>query len=156
MKKLKLILDDQDDSEIYLGLLRLSKKMPDHEFFFHLNQANPFYFKRAEDFIFAGNYYEYKFPKFRAYSKERKTCIDFIANKNSEYIRKKIITELFTEETEKTVLLKQYDDVDYIIKTSEPFPDFSVILLPENTAFQIQQFSLSSEHELYSIFQYYE
>lgn len=156
MKKFKLILDESDESEIHLGLLRLSKKIPDHEFFFHLNRLNDFNCKRTEDYLFCGTYFDYYYPKFRAYYQQRKSCIDFIANKNSESISKKDITELFTEETENRIFLRDFEDVDYIIKTSEPFPDFSVILLPENTAFQIQQFSLSSEHELYPIFQYYE
>ena len=35
-------------------------------------------------------------------------------------------------------------------------PDFSVILLPENLVFQIQEYLLSSDEELYQLIQYYE
>lgn len=36
------------------------------------------------------------------------------------------------------------------------FADFSLILLPENLVFQIQEYLLSSDEELYQLIQYYE
>jgi len=156
LKTLKLILDPEDESEISLGLLRLTKSVPDYEFFFHLNTANPFTFRRIDDFKITGNYFEYFFPRFEAYSRDKKTCIHIISNKSSRSIQKNKITELFCDETENRFLLSLYEDVDYIIKTSDTIHDFSLILLPENFAFQIQQFSLSLEDELHPIFQYYE
>lgn len=156
MKTLKLILDQEDEDEISIGLIRLSKAIPDHEFFFHLNKINSFFFKRIEDLELSGNYYNYFFPRFEAYSRDNKICIQIIANKSSKSFQKNDITELFSGETENRILLNLYEDVDYIIKTSEVIHDFSLILLPENFAFQIQQYSLSSEDELYPIFQYYE
>jgi len=156
LKTLKLILDQEDETEISIGLIRLSKTIPDYEFFFHLNRINAFTFKRIEDFELAGNYYNYFYPRFEAYSRDNKICIQIIANKNSHSIQKNDITELFSSENENRLLLSTYEDVDYIIKTSEVIHDFSLILLPENFAFQIQQYSLSSEEELYPIFQYYE
>lgn len=156
MKTLKLVLDHEDDSEMPLGLLRLSQSMPDYEFFFHVNKANPFMFRRIEDFKITGRVYDYFFPTFEAYSRDKKTCIRIIANHSSHSIQKSGITELFCEEDNSRCLLSLYEEVDYIIKTSDSIHDFSLILLPENLTFQIQQFSLSSQDELYSIFQYYE
>lgn len=156
MKTLKLILDQEDETDIPIGLLRLSKTIPHHEFFFHLNKANLFTFKRIEDLEIKGKYYHHFFPRFEAYSRDNKTCIHIIANKNSKSIQKNQITELFGTESENRSLLSLYEDVDYIIKTSELIHDFSLILLPENFTFQIQQYSLSSGDELYPIFQYYE
>jgi hypothetical protein len=53
-------------------------------------------------------------------------------------------------------LLDHFQDVDYLIKTSETFDDFSLILLPENLVFKTQEFTLSSDEELYQLIQYYE
>ena len=156
MKTLKLTLDQEEESELSIGLLRLTKSIPDFEFFYHLNTANTFQFRRIADFKIEGNYYDYSFPRFESYSHDKKTCIQIIANKNSESVQKSKISELFCDETENRLLLSLYEDVDYIIKTSDIIHDFSLILLPENFAFQIQQFSLSPHDELYSIFQYYE
>ena len=156
MKTQKLILDHEEESDLSIGLLRLSKAIPDYEFFYHLNLINTFCFKRIDDFKITGNYYDYYFPRFEAYSRDKKLCIEIISNKNSESFQKNKITELFCDETDSRLLLNLYEEVDYIVKTSDTIHDFSLILLPENFAFQIQQFSLSSEEELYPIFQYYE
>ena len=53
-------------------------------------------------------------------------------------------------------LLNHFQDVDYLLKISEPSPDFSLILLPENLLFPIQTFLLSPIEELYQTMQYYE
>ncbi len=71
-------------------------------------------------------------------------------------VNKKVQTELFTEEENIKFLLNNQVDVEYILHSSEQFPDFSVILLPENLVFPIQDYTLSSEEELYQIIQYYE
>jgi hypothetical protein len=47
-------------------------------------------------------------------------------------------------------------DVDYLIKTSDYIDDFSLILLPEFSVFNIQTFSLSSTNERYQLIKYYE
>jgi len=47
-------------------------------------------------------------------------------------------------------------DVDYIIYAKDSFKDFSLILLPENIMFQIQDFSLQPNSELYKLINYYE
>lgn len=156
MKPLKLILDQEEDDEIPIGLIRLSKHIPDHEFFFHVNQLNPFSFKRIADYKKEGTYYDYFFPRFEAYSRDEKTCIHILANRSSESFQKNDITELFSDEESSALLLNLHEDVDFIIKTSDSYQDFSLILLPENFAFQIQELYLNDENELYHLFQYYE
>lgn len=157
MKTQKILLDiDDEDEEITIGLIRLVKEVPAHELFFHLNSLNTFKFSRIEDFILRGNYYHHYYPRFESFHCESRIKIHIIANKSCDYIQKKVSTELFTEEGENRFLLPNSPDVDYIIKTSEPFDDFSVILHPENLMFKIQDFVLSSDEELYQNIQYYE
>ena len=156
LKTLRLILDPEEDDVISVGLIRLSKKVPEHEFFFQVNQLNPFHFSRIDDFKLEGKFYDNYFARFEAYSRDEKICIHIISNKSHRSVQKNDITELFTGEENHTSLLNYHEDVDYIIKTSDVFQDFSLILLPENLTFQIQEYSLQSGEELYSIFQYYE
>lgn len=149
-------LDDIEFENIAIGLVRLAKNIPDHEFFYKINQLNDLKFKRIDDLIFQGAYYDYHFLRFEAYHKFTKSCFTFIANRCSESKQKKIQTELFSEEENIKFLLNNQVDVEYILHSSEQFPDFSVILLPENLVFPIQDYTLSSEEELYQIIQYYE
>lgn len=156
MKTQKLTLEIDADEEITLGLVRLAKQVPDYELFYHLNALNTFQFKRVNDLVFHGTYYDYYYPKFEAFHHDSKICIHFIANKSDHSVSKKESTELFGNEEDTKFLLENYEDVDYIISTSEPFGDFSVILLPENLMFQIQDFHLCPSAELYHLIQYYE
>ncbi|MCW1960463.1 IPExxxVDY family protein [Chryseobacterium viscerum] len=149
-------LDDIEFEDITIGLVRLAKDVPAHEFFYKINQANNLSFSRKKDLVFHGGYYDYFFPRFEAYHKFSRTCFTFISNKSSESKQKKVQTELFTEEENIKFLLNNQVDVEYILHSSEQFPDFSVILLPENLVFPIQDYTLSSEEELYQIIQYYE
>ncbi|OCA77775.1 hypothetical protein BBH99_02265 [Chryseobacterium contaminans] len=149
-------LDDIEFEDIAIGLVRLAKDIPAHEFFYKINQLNNLSFSRKKDLVFHGDYYDYFFPRFEAYHKFSKTCFTFISNKSSESKQKKVQTELFTEEENIKFLLNNQVDVEYILHSSEQFPDFSVILLPENLVFPIQDYTLSSEEELYQIIQYYE
>ncbi|WP_426481604.1 IPExxxVDY family protein [Chryseobacterium sp. R2ACT005] len=149
-------LDDIEFEDITIGLVRLAKDVPAHEFFYKINQANNLGFSRKKDLVFHGGYYDYFFPRFEAYHKFSRTCFTFISNKSSESKQKKVQTELFTEEENIKFLLNNQVDVEYILHSSEQFPDFSVILLPENLVFPIQDYTLSSDEELYQIIQYYE
>lgn len=149
-------LDDIEFEDIAIGLVRLAKNIPAHEFFYKINQNNNLTFSRKQDMVFHGDYYDYYFPRFEAYHKFTKTCFTFISNKSSESKQKKIQIELFSEEENIKFLLNNQVDVEYILHSSEQFPDFSVILLPENLVFPIQDYTLSSEEELYQIIQYYE
>lgn len=157
MKSPKLLLDIEcEDEEITLGLVRLAKQVPDFEFFYHVNALNSFQFSRITDLIFHGYYFDYEFPRFQAFHCDSKICLHFIANKSSRSFQKKTSMELFSAETDTKYLLEQYPDVDYIIWTSEPFDDFSLILLPEHLTFKTQCFQLSPEEEFYQLIQYYE
>lgn len=149
-------LDDIEFEDIAIGLVRLAKDIPAHEFFYKINHLNNLSFSRKKDMVFHGDYYDYFFPRFEAYHKFSKTCFTFISNKSAESKQKKVQTELFTEEENIKFLLNNQVDVEYILHSSEQFPDFSVILLPENLVFPIQDYTLSSEEELYQIIQYYE
>jgi len=149
-------LDDTEFENITIGLVRLAKHIPDHEFFFKVNQINGLTFKRIEDLILTGGYFDYYFSRFEAYHKFTQTCFTFISNKSSDSKQKKIQTELFSEEENIKFLLNNQAEVQYILHSSEQFPDFSVILLPENLVFPIQDYTLGSEEELYQIIQYYE
>ena len=156
MKSQKILLDIEDEDEpIILGLVRLVKETPDHELFYHINSKNSFTLTRINDLISTGVYYDYHFPRFEGFHHDSKVCIQFIANKSSQNIQKKIATELFSDEQEIKFLLDRFQDVDYLLKISEPSSDFSVILLPENFLFQIQIFPLSPFEELYQTIQYY-
>jgi len=149
-------IDDIEFEDIAIALVRLVKHIPDHEFFFKINQHNDLKFSRIKDLVFHGIYYDFYFPRFEAYHKHTKTCFTFISNKSSESNQKKLQTELFAEEENIKFLLNNHPEVEYILHSSEQFPDFSVILLAENLAFPIQDYNLSSEEELYQIIQYYE
>ncbi len=156
MKTQKFTLEIEEDEEITLGLVRLVKEIPDYEIFFHLNKLNQFQFKRIKDLIIRGQYFDYFYPRFETFHHDSKICIHVIANRSYCSIQKKTSSELFINEDETRFLLEKFQDVDYLIKTSEPFGDFSVILLPENLLFQIQNFQLSPKEELYQLIQYYD
>ncbi|REC43990.1 MULTISPECIES: IPExxxVDY family protein [Chryseobacterium] len=149
-------LDDIEFEDIAIALVRLVKYIPDHEFIFKINQYNDLKFSRIKDLVFHGSHYDFHFPRFEAYHKYTRTCFTFISNKSSESNQKKLQTELFAEEENIKFLLNNHPDVEYILHSSEQFPDFSVILLAENLVFPIQDYNLSSEEELYQIIQYYE
>ncbi|WP_292010373.1 IPExxxVDY family protein [Chryseobacterium sp.] len=149
-------LDEIESEDITIGLVRLAKHIPDHEFFFKINRSNDLRFSRIEDLTLHGVYYDYNFPRFEAFHKFTQTCFTFISNKSSESFQKKQQAELFSEEENIKFLLNNQADVEYILHSSEQFPDFSVILLPENLVFPIQDYILGSEEELYQIIQYYE
>ena len=157
MKKQKILLDiEEDEEELTLGLVRLAKEVPDFELFFHLNSLNSFKFSRIADLVSKGTYKDYYFPRFQAFHTDSQICMHFIANKSSHFTQKEFAKELFLDEEETKFIVDHFQDVDYIIWTSEPFDDFSVILLPENLMFQIQSFPISSNDELFQLIQYYD
>ena len=156
--EIQKLYDDKEwiHDDVSIGIIRLVSKIPNYQFFYQLNITNDLEFTRIQDLIIEGEYYTYFFPRFETYQKSSKTCFTIISNKSSESIEKKKPTELFVQEDNIKFLLNNHHDADYIIKTNEEYPDFSVILLPENLAFTIQDYILSSEDELYLTLQYYE
>lgn len=156
MKNLKLFLDDEQEEDLSLGLIRLVKNIPDYEFFYHINSQNELKFKRIDDLIKSGMYNDYAHARFEAYHFETKTSFQVISNKSIIKHKKKEQQELFSDEEEINYLLPFHQDVDYIIKTSDNIGNFSLILPAENLMFPIQDFKLSSNDELYELIQYYE
>ena len=150
------ILDDFEEEDLLLGLIRTVKQLPDHEFFFHVNCINNFYFKKIEDLKYSGEFYDHCFSVYEGYDKVNKTCIKIIGNRSVSSVQKKEITELFIHEEKEKFLITKYKDIDYIIKTSDCIDDFSLILLQNSLAFEIQEYILSSEEELYQTIMYYE
>lgn len=137
-------------------MIRLAKPIPEHELFFSINQINDFKFKRVDDILIEGEYFDYNFSRYEAYDKFSKNCYHIISNKSIVSIRKKEQNELFSDESNIKYLLNLHQDVDYILSNSDIFAEFSLILLPENFVFQTQEYPLSSEEELYQLIQYYE
>ena len=156
MKNQNIILDEVPDEDLQLGLIRMVVKLPDHEFFFHVNAVNNFCFSRVEDIKEYGAYYDYSFACYEGYSRTHKSCIKIIRNKSVASYQKKEIRELFIPEENEKYLISKYEDIDYIIKTSDGINDFSLILLPNFLAFEVQEYTLSSDEELYQTLQYYE
>lgn len=154
IEKLSLDLDESDCIEV--GLLRLTKKIPEHEFFFHLNSQNAFQFTRIKDFVVPGNYFIHHFSCFEAYHHQTRNCIKIIKNQSILAEQVKVQRELFSDESNVKYLLNNHQDVDFIVTTSDGIDDFSLILFPANLAFKIQSFPLSSDEELYNLIQYYE
>ena len=156
MKTLNIILDDFLEDDLLLGLIRTVKKLPDYEFIFQVNKANNFYFSRIDDLIYNGIYYDHHYSVYKGYDRVNQNCINIISNEPVQIIQKKEITELFISEEKERFLISKYKDIDYIIKTSDSIDDFSLILLPNFLAFEVQEYTLSSEEELYQTIQYYE
>ena len=151
MKNKKIFLELEDDEAINIGLIRQAKRLPDYEMFFEINKLNSFNFCRINDL----KYKKFNFPKFETYHPETKTCYHIVANKSIP-IRKKTNNELFSQAEEVKFLIPKNKDVDFIIYAKDSIADFSLILLPENILFQIQNFSLNPLTELYKLLQYYE
>ncbi len=147
---------EEDHTEIVIGLIRLVKAIPEHELFFLLNKTNDFNFKRIDDICIKGDFFDHQFSRYQAYDRFSKSCYRFISNKSIASKQKKVQNQLFSDESNIKFLLNLHQDVDYILTNTDMFADFSLILLPENFVFQIQEFSLSSENELYQLIQYYE
>ncbi len=150
--------DELDLDDIAISLVRLVKHIPDYELFFQINQSNNEYlnFSRIKDLVIEGQYFDYYFTRFQGYHKFSKTCFTLIANKSVHSVQKQEITELFTTEENVKHLLNNQTDVDYLVHSSEEYPDFSVILWPSNLVFPLQEYRLCFEEELYQIIQYYE
>lgn len=156
MKTKKLLFDvDDDDEALDIGLLRLTKNIPEHELFFHINRHHSLSFTRIADIVSYGTFYHRHFSCFETFYREGAVCLRCISNTAHRSDLQKESTELFSDECQ-DLLLPQYPDVDYILTASEPIDDFSVILQAEKFLFPIQEYSLSSDTELYTLIQYYE
>lgn len=149
-KKIFLELDDEDEP-LSLGWIRPLKTAPLHEVFFELNRRNDFSFERTEDL----KYKKFYFPRFEGLHSESQTLYIIIANKSFPK-RKKTSDELFSQIEEVKYLFPTNREMEYLIYAKDSIADFSVILLPENLLYPIQEFSLTPQNELYKLIQYYE
>lgn len=147
---------DIEEEELRLGLLRLSHSIPDYEFFFKVNKLNSFYFSRVKDFKIETQNYLHYHVRYQGYNASAKSTFSIIKNLSYRVEPCTTSVDLFSELRENTHLLPKYPDADYIILTKELFADFSLILLPENITFPLQNIILSPEEGLYKNIQYYE
>ena len=152
----KIVFEQFEDEDLQIGLVRLVKKIPHHEFFFNLNKIHDFQFSRIENLLLQGQYFDYEHVVFEGYDWESKVCFRFISNQSIDSFQKKEITELFVDEQHINYLLKNSPETEYIIKTKDNISDFSLISLPKNLAFPVQEIFLSSHDELFHTLQYYE
>lgn len=152
LKNKKILLDlDDEDEPMNVGFLRLTKRLPDYEMFFEINKINSFNFSRIEDL----NVKKFFYARFEAHHPETKSCYNIVANKSIPK-KKNTSNELFAQAEEIKFLMPKNKDIDYIIYAKDSFQDFSLILLPENILFQIQEYSLQPNSELYKLIHYYE
>lgn len=153
MAKVKKIrLDFDDDEAITVGLIRLTKPVSYHQFFFDINRCNEFQFHRTEDFITQNGLTEYEFLSMQGYDKGEKNCYQIIANKSFKK-EENTPSNLFEGLQEIHYLLEEHQDVDFLIKTQDSFPDFSLILFPENVIFPIQEYQIQPEELIYQYIQ---
>ncbi|MDE5439287.1 IPExxxVDY family protein [Elizabethkingia meningoseptica] len=156
MAKVKKIrLDFDDDEPITVGLIRLTKPVPYHQFFFEINRKNEFQFRRTEDFITQHGLTQYEFLSMQGYDKGEKNCYQIIANKSFKK-EENTPSNLFEGLQEIHYLLEDLQDVDFLIKTQDSYPDFSLILFPENIIFPIQEYQIQPEELIYQYIQEYE
>jgi len=156
LKTQKLFLDSEQEDDLTIGLVRLTKHLADYELFYHINVANNSSFSRINDLVKSAVYNDYYHSRFEAHHEATQRSFQFIANPSYKRINKKEVIELFSEEEHVNFLLPNHKEVDYLIKSSDDSANFSLILQPENLLFPIQKFLLSSNEELFQLIQYYE
>ena len=152
MKSNKFFLDFEEE-EILIGLIKLKQQIPHHELFFKVNQLNLFNFYRADDLSAEDSFRSYKFPKFETYDELTQAKFTIFANKSflSE-IKQTSPNELFQQGDEEKYFIDK--EVDYIIFSKNGWEDFSNINFPQDWVDSVEEFQLSSEHELYQIIIY--
>lgn len=155
MKNQKLFLEEEEVESLHIGLLRQVVDLPPHEFFFRINQGKSLSFSRVKDLSVENTYFHHSHLVYEACDENLKNSLRFIKNKSSDTKKIREITELFIEEETENYLIPM-KDVDYLVKTSDNIDDFSVISLPKNMTFGIQNYSIDSEETLYQLIQYYE
>lgn len=88
----------------------------------------------------------------QGYDKGEKNCYQIIANKSFKK-EENTPSNLFEGLQEIHYLLEEHQDVDFLIKTQDSFPDFSLILFPENVIFPIQEYQIQPEELIYQYIQ---
>ena len=152
---IKHLLEINYSDEYTIGLIKCSHSLPDHEFFFLLNASNSFFFERKNDLLVEGVFFDYYFSVFEAYCESNDVLFRFFANSPSYKAQKKEILELFSEESDEEFLFTN-PEISYVTTCSYNSPDFSLILQPEKTIFQLENHLLFPEDRLFHLIQYYE
>lgn len=151
-KTKKIRLDFDDEEPLTVGLIRLAKHIPYHQFFFDTNRLNHFNFRRSPDFVARYGHTDYEFLSMHSYDSEEKTCYQIIANKS--FVKKENKpSNLFEGSQEVHYLLEEHQDVDLLINIKDSFPDFSLILFPENSIFPVQEYQIQPEELIYQYIQ---
>lgn len=149
MKNNKFVLDFEEE-DVLVGILRLKQILPYHELFFKVNKLNPFHFSRKKDLKVEGFSGFYNFPIFETFDTVTQTKLRVIANQSYSFERKeKPIEGLFDLIEEDKFFINQ--NVDFILFSNENCADFSAINFPIEYFYQLEEYSLSSEDELYQI-----
>ena len=152
MKNNKIFLDFEEE-EILIGLIKLKQQISNHELFFKVNQLNLFNFYRADDLRAEDTFRSYKFPKFETYDELTQAKFTIFANKSFWSETKQTSpNELFQQGDEEKYFIDK--EVDYIIFSKNGWEDFSNINFPQDWVDSVEEFQLSSEHELYQIIIY--
>jgi hypothetical protein len=156
LKNKKLFLDTVEEEAITVGLIKLAHHLPCHEVFFKINQLNFFQFCRMEDIMVENQNHLYHFPRFEAYDCGTQTSFVLIANMPDRVEKVQEHFELFDGADENKYLLSSVKDIDYIVTSQEECADFSVIQLPQDLIFEIQEYSINPNEDLYQLIHYYE
>ncbi|NAW51304.1 IPExxxVDY family protein [Elizabethkingia argentiflava] len=151
-KTKKIRLDCNDCEPINIGLIRLKHPIPAHLFFFKINRYTAFPFYRIENFMTRNAAIEYEFLCMQAQDEKSENIYQIIANK-SFVKRNNTALNLFEGVADQSYLLEDYQDVDFLIKTKDSYPDFSLILLPENAIFPIQEYQIQPNELIYQYIQ---
>ncbi|KAF5308225.1 hypothetical protein FQR65_LT18248 [Abscondita terminalis] len=94
---------------------------------FTFNTAVKKEFHRTEDFIAQHGLTKYEFLSMQGYDKGEKNCYQIIANKS--FIKERNIpSNLFEGSLGTQYLLNDHQDFDFLIKTQDSYPDFSLIV----------------------------
>lgn len=149
-------MDDDAAEGISVGLLRLSKQLPPHEFFYHFNCANrQIYLKRIKDLKNIGRDYSSSHLRMEGYHREPRCQVQFIENRASESQVFEHQGNLFSDGADVNFLLPMHPDVDFVVRTTDNLDDFSLILLPEGLTFSIQNFQIDAG-SLSDLIQFYD
>jgi hypothetical protein len=112
-----------------------------------------FNFYRADDLRAEDTFRSYKFPKFETYDELTQAKFTIFANKSFWSETKQTSpNELFQQGDEEKYFIDK--EVDYIIFSKNGWEDFSSINFPQDWVDSVEEFQLSSEHELYQIIIY--
>lgn len=148
-KNKKIFLDFDDEEPLKIGLIQLAKNIKVSEFFFKINNINNSPFVRVNDFTITKKKQQFSFQQFKNDFNNTGYPYHIISNKSFEQKIKENRDSLFDESYAVQYLIENQRNIDFIIKTNDIYPDFSLILYPENSIFQIQEIEITTQSILY-------